>query len=665
MSLKSGLLAESTWALDVLNILLYDNSTIMYFDLAQLQGLLEILVDHFRASLKQMFDTFDDLEVRTQEKDNVDFTWEEIGVDVEDLDEDMRKRRKDGPESEADIIKQALSQLDLEKLKGADKGKSIGLDDTMKGFYECEKGWDNFEGFHTNQKHWNDGKGDMTRHIMHVVKAVKEVTEEPPVKTRKIETTGETSDDDEAAPKEEVPEVNCKKEPEESKETSTIVCKKEPEEIQNRIKVEPHNSDSESGERTETKSPSIQNNDSKDEVKEEYDEEEDEEENVYEDNGEDVPLWQRCCSEELRLVKRKERQDASKGVILCYQKTAKGENHPPLEEEGTCRDNSVLITCIDGHKEISRRCLCLSNIVRSLSFIPGNDTEMANHPGLLSLLGRLLLLQHRHGIRRRNPQTYNREDKDDLDTDIAVTDEDKWWWDCLESMRENAMVTITNISGHLDLSLYPESISLPILDGLLHWGICLSASALDPFPSRRNHSLLSPKRLAIEALAKLSIQDNNVDMILATPPFQRLDRFFATLTQFLGDRKKPVMREFSIVLLSSLAQGDSIASRAIALQNSIISLLLCYMEDSEYAKTLEGSSTASQLSQNPDIQPASPDMMRRAALTLACLAREPENKLLFLQHQGRLLNLNMSLAVHDVVKKHLSDVLFEVGKGKL
>ena len=35
MSLKSGLLAESTWALDTVNILLFDNSTVASFNLAQ------------------------------------------------------------------------------------------------------------------------------------------------------------------------------------------------------------------------------------------------------------------------------------------------------------------------------------------------------------------------------------------------------------------------------------------------------------------------------------------------------------------------------------------------------------------------------------------------------------------------------------------------------
>ena len=38
MSLKSGLLAESTWALDTINILLYDDSSICTFNLCQVSN---------------------------------------------------------------------------------------------------------------------------------------------------------------------------------------------------------------------------------------------------------------------------------------------------------------------------------------------------------------------------------------------------------------------------------------------------------------------------------------------------------------------------------------------------------------------------------------------------------------------------------------------------
>lgn len=63
MSLKSGLLAESTWALDTLNALLFDDSTVVYFGLQHLPGLLDILLDHFRRPLMELFGICYDLEV--------------------------------------------------------------------------------------------------------------------------------------------------------------------------------------------------------------------------------------------------------------------------------------------------------------------------------------------------------------------------------------------------------------------------------------------------------------------------------------------------------------------------------------------------------------------------------------------------------------------------
>lgn len=41
MSLKSGLLAESTWALDTINILLYDDNSISTFDLSTVRFSIE------------------------------------------------------------------------------------------------------------------------------------------------------------------------------------------------------------------------------------------------------------------------------------------------------------------------------------------------------------------------------------------------------------------------------------------------------------------------------------------------------------------------------------------------------------------------------------------------------------------------------------------------
>ena len=83
MSLKSGLLAETTWALDVLSILLHDDNTYMYFGLQNLPGLLELLIEHFKIYLSELFEgLFKDIELENNEENDVNNepTFEEVFV---------------------------------------------------------------------------------------------------------------------------------------------------------------------------------------------------------------------------------------------------------------------------------------------------------------------------------------------------------------------------------------------------------------------------------------------------------------------------------------------------------------------------------------------------------------------------------------------------------
>lgn len=56
MAMRSGLLTECTWALDVLNVLLFDDSTVQFFGISNLPGLLTLLLEHFQKNLAEMFD---------------------------------------------------------------------------------------------------------------------------------------------------------------------------------------------------------------------------------------------------------------------------------------------------------------------------------------------------------------------------------------------------------------------------------------------------------------------------------------------------------------------------------------------------------------------------------------------------------------------------------
>jgi len=331
---------------------------------------------------------------------------------------------------------------------------------------------------------------------------------------------------------------------------------------------------------------------------------------------------------------------------------------PVLEDEPHSKDEGPLVTLANWQDSLARRCVCVSNIVRSLSFVPGNDHEMSKHPGLLLLLGRLLLLHHRHPERKQAPLTYEKDEE----SDEGVAQRDEWWWDCLELLRENTLVTLANVSGQLDLSLYPESICLPLLDGLLHWAVCPSAEAQDPFPTLGPHGALSPQRLVLETLSKLSIQDNNVDLILATPPFSRMEKLYGILVRLIGERRVAVCREMAVVLLANLAQGDCMAARAIAVQKGSVGNLLGFLEDSLAATQLQQSQSSLLHLQGMHFEPTSPDMMRRAARALHALARVDENRSEFTLYESRLLDLSVSPLMNSLVSHVICDVLFLIGQ---
>lgn len=290
--------------------------------------------------------------------------------------------------------------------------------------------------------------------------------------------------------------------------------------------------------------------------------------------------------------------------------------------EGNGEDTSHIQVFFEPNNliETSKRCTCISTILRNLSFIAGNDVEMSKHAGLLLVLGRLILLKHDLPI---EPEAQPNEGQ------------------LLNSLREDALVIISNISSSLDLSPYNDKINLSLLDGLLHWASSCSNYALDPFPAPSIN--VSPQRLALESLAKLSIIEGNVDLILATPPWSRIEELFEVLTRLLSSNEEQTIREFSLVLLSNLTSADSGIARKVALTGSAIPRLISF---------LEASST--------DPEAPSQDMLKRAAQTLKCLSHLVDNHPLFDQHQQRLLSLVMSQKLDREVVPIVADVIFEI-----
>lgn len=257
----------------------------------------------------------------------------------------------------------------------------------------------------------------------------------------------------------------------------------------------------------------------------------------------------------------------------------------------------------------------------------------------------------------------SQEDADFADSCSSLQGESEWWWDFLIQIRENVLVSAANIAGQIELSQYPEEVARPLLDGLLHWAICPSAHGQDPFSSAGPSSLLSPQRLALEALCKLCVTNTNVDLVIATPPFSRLERLCAVLTKHLCRSEDQVMREFSINLLHYLAAADSSMARVVASQTPCVSLLVAFIEQAEQsALGVANQHGIGALRDNPDSMGTSLDMLRRAAATLVHLARHPDNRPLLVQQESRLLALVMSQILDQQVALLLSKVLYQISR---
>uniref|UniRef100_A0A7M4E8S5 AT-rich interaction domain 1A n=1 Tax=Crocodylus porosus TaxID=8502 RepID=A0A7M4E8S5_CROPO len=606
MSLKSGLLAESTWALDTINILLYDDNSIMTFNLSQLPGLLELLVEYFRRCLIEIFGILKEYEVGDPGQRTLLDPERFCKSSSPSLDEGEYEEEPQSPnceEEEEEEEEAAFASKDKAPLESSEEKlvskfdklpvKIVQKNDPFVVDYSDKLG--RVQEFESGLLHWRIGGGDTTEHI---------------------QTHFES--------KMELPWIH-------RRASCSAASRK-------RLAAE-SNPGAREGENPPSDGPP--------------------EKRITATMDDMLSARPGSLPEEEEEVKNSEATKESSKFPFGISPAQSHRNIKILEDEPHSKDETPLCTLLDWQDSLAKRCICVSNIIRSLSFVPGNDFEMSKHPGLLLILGKLILLHHKHPERKQAPLTYEKEEEQDQGVSCNKVE---WWWDCLEMLRENTLVTLANISGQLDLSPYPESICLPILDGLLHWAVCPSAEAQDPFPTLGPSAVLSPQRLVLETLSKLSIQDNNVDLILATPPFSRLEKLYSTMVRFLSDRKNPVCREMAVVLLANLAQGDSLAARAIAVQKGSIGNLLGFLEDSLAATQFQQSQASLMHMQNPPFESTSVDMMRRAARALLALAKVDENHSEFTLYESRLLDISVSPLMNSLVSQVICDVLFLIGQ---
>jgi hypothetical protein len=357
-------------------------------------------------------------------------------------------------------------------------------------------------------------------------------------------------------------------------------------------------------------------------------------------------------------------------------------------------EESVLKIVNQSHADLINRCVCLSTIFRNLSFVPGNDVELCKYTLLLKMLARLLILKHSHSI--CVPSRSEHDANEPSDVEYLVDEEfecikelsgksllykvkseasrgasgsaEEWWWECVSALRENTLVTVANLAGAINLNGLDEDVIELYAHGLVHWAICKSNDAQDALPNIADTSLISPQRLAVEALSKMTINEINVDLVLATISNMRpyLNMLVGLLgAEWLVKRDDETLREFAIVLLTALAKCDQFAARLIA---KYASHLITFIEEfEEQTRRIALTHPSASIFQNPQVYDSNindehlgttVDMIRRCSSCIMYLAVYAENIPHIMKHEHRLLDLTTSQYVDFKVVQTLAEVLF-------
>jgi len=267
-------------------------------------------------------------------------------------------------------------------------------------------------------------------------------------------------------------------------------------------------------------------------------------------------------------------------------------------------------------EEVISKLAVVTTVLRNLSSVPGNEEVMGRHTPFLSQCGLVLI------------------SKDPLD--------------CLEL--ENVLVCLANIGLYTDLSLQPSKVVLDILSSLLCWAVSPSTT--------------STYRLSLEILCKLCLHRSNTDLLLATPPRERLDQLCKVLAKKLYKSEDQAMREMTISLLHYISSANTTLSLTISLHTPTITLLITFIEQAEEsAQHVVRYQGVSVLRENPSSMGTSLATLRRAASILTTLAQQPSSSSFFLREEQRLMNLAISQILDKEVAKSICEVMYLASKG--
>lgn len=400
MCLRSGLLSESTYALDILNVLLFDDSSVGYFGLSQWPGLLDILLEHFQKALS---DIFDGPFPRPYEPDETEV---DLGGVVKPIDGNLKT-----------VLLHNTSNYTLVSRKGfpvrlLERGADIFIQDHPKDWdirgettgasIVCEMVTDPWQSkadhilptfqaefcripFNKRLKD-EENKTNATK--------TKSTTEREIVAKEEVVQRQQTPPPEAAPPP---PKASDKKR--RTKTLSDVISriKKDTSEANGVLTLDAMTGATPTTQTTDKVKTEVVTSEKANCDEQEHQQRQSVDLNVVGGSSSSSSVNGECG------------KSGSDDASSHREQQLKRRRASDCEDEAYTRDEASLVLITESQDNVGKRCVCISNIIRSLTFVPGNEGEFARNSTFLAIAGKLFLLHHEHPPRTQKTRNYDRE----------------------------------------------------------------------------------------------------------------------------------------------------------------------------------------------------------------------------------------------------------------
>lgn len=313
----------------------------------------------------------------------------------------------------------------------------------------------------------------------------------------------------------------------------------------------------------------------------------------------------------------------------------------------------------DRSHSIITRCLCLSTIIRNLSFIDENHF-LANNRCLNDLFERILNCQHDilHEIFDSN---YNSNEF--FQSKIEDNEDNR---NVLIYLLDSTFISLSNLAYFIEFQHWYPLTRTRFLRTITHWIICSLSFAIEPFLSmimedKQKEIFISARQISLQIFAKICTNEHNVDLILFEMNFDELIIFIDHLLSLMNTNShEDINREYCLSIICSLCKRSRQLVDYLSAKNLAIELIFNYLEFYEYHQQQYLIATLTSCYNSTTIVSVnhSNDMMIDSCIQLLYLFAASKSNHCLKSFEYKLVDMSASIYFEQRILKDFAEILF-------